>query len=109
MFINSRHADYRITDQIIGKKTVAVEDERVTTENQYLGAYDPQVTDNYWIPGRLERIASHPIPKNNGIISSDKVDIIWRQAYDSLSERLYIAYNKQELMEAVPKSVTKSL
>lgn len=97
VFINTKQRDFR--PKLIAEyfQTLANEDQTDLLKTPYLGAYSPQPSDNYWIPGRLQPLASHPIPYDNTFISGTTVDIMWREAYDTEDQRLYIAYNKQDL------------
>jgi len=39
----------------------------------------------YWIAGRRDSLASTPIPANNGVSQYEFVDLIWLEAYNSIS------------------------
>ncbi|TLX71840.1 T9SS type A sorting domain-containing protein [Labilibacter sediminis] len=63
------------------------------------GAYEFNDT-NYWIPGRKESKASHPIPNDLGVSNSDTVDLIWREGYLSDSHMVYFGESLQAVQDA---------
>lgn len=53
-----------------------------------MGAYEYGCT-NYWIPGRMQPVASTPIPPNGTTTAMTDVDLMWLKAYKSTNNRVY--------------------
>ncbi|MBK3517500.1 T9SS type A sorting domain-containing protein [Carboxylicivirga marina] len=68
-----------------------------------IGAYEFNDT-HYWIPGRKEAYATHPIPLNSGISNSDTVDLMWRQGYNASSHRVYFGTSSVSVESATVSS-----
>ncbi|GAA6204577.1 hypothetical protein [Thalassotalea sp. SU-HH00458] len=70
-------------------------------EEAYAGVY-PANINYYWIPGQRLVKTSHPIPANGSVIKSNRVDLMWREAYGAVKHRVYLATDKDVLLAQNP-------
>lgn len=99
-FVNSKQRDFRWKYAKSTQRPQRVAHGKILDKINYFGAYPSGDSNHYWVPGRRVERASHPIPKDNTVISTGLVDLIWKPAYDKTKEKLFIAYNKQVLEQA---------
>ncbi|WP_289053731.1 T9SS type A sorting domain-containing protein [Carboxylicivirga marina] len=53
-----------------------------------IGAYE-YGNLHYWIPGRKDALATHPIPFDGATSKGDTLDLMWREGYAAKSHRVY--------------------
>lgn len=65
--------------------------------NPEIGAYQLGDNDYYWIPGRREAGASHPVPQSgsDGVKTTD--DLMWRIAKDGQEYKVYLSTDENDL------------
>jgi hypothetical protein len=68
-----------------------------------IGPYEAGVPD-YWIPGRQETHASHPIPPHGATRVKRDADLMWLGAYQAQSHRVYWGQAKTKLRDAGPQT-----
>ena len=73
---------------------------RFTGSAPDIGAYEHD-GDYYWIPGRLEKIATTPVPKNNATEVPLDADLMFLRAYNALDHEVWLGSdpNKLKLFE----------
>lgn len=61
-----------------------------------IGAYEADA-DNYWIPGRMQPLASTPIPPNGTETAQIDADLMWLPAYKSINNKIYFGTSENNL------------
>ena len=61
-----------------------------------IGAYEADA-DNYWIAGRMQPLASTPIPPNMTQTAQTNADLMWLPAYQSSNNRVYFGTSEGNL------------
>ena len=64
-----------------------------------IGAYEAGAS-SYWIPGRQEEQASHPIPPNNSNNVKSSAALMWRKALSSTSSKVYLGTSSNQVAVA---------
>ena len=64
-----------------------------------IGAYEAGAS-SYWIPGRQEELASHPIPPNNSNDIKSSAALMWRKALNSTSSKVYLGSSSNQVAVA---------
>jgi len=58
--------------------------------------------DHYWIPGKIEQTASNPVPPNGSLTVKPDADLMWLEAMDAVSHRVYCSTQKMDLENETP-------
>ncbi|MBK3519517.1 T9SS type A sorting domain-containing protein [Carboxylicivirga marina] len=61
-----------------------------------IGAYEAGA-DNYWIAGRMQPLASTPIPPNGTETAQVDADLMWLPAYKSTNNKVYLGTSESNL------------
>ena len=59
-------------------------------------------SEHYWIPGRMEKSASSPVPPDGSGTVKQDADLMWLEALDASSHRIYCSRSREEVEKSIP-------
>lgn len=59
------------------------------------GPYQPGMSTEYWIPGRQNLEASHPIPPNSATVNPNRDALMFLQGFEAHGHSVYFSKNKE--------------
>ena len=58
----------------------------------------------YWIPGRVERKATHPVPPDRAVDVKLDADLMWREAMGDVPVETWITFKRRASVSGTPRS-----